>query len=335
MVACSAALVALLLLAAATAKPLWRIYRAWRYPPEYRLVIYDVQDLCGTPPDICSGLPIEPAPVVRGLAPSEEDPRPPGAAAEVVEAVRRCAGPDGWLARGTSLAERQGKLVVVHTSAVHRKISDCLAGMRNEASRSVEVEAVFLKGAGLAALLTGRRTGPEARWTTEEVSGLLAAAGRHGIPAVRPSHAAYLGGGWSRDLKEPAVRCVNRGVQRLTSIESYRFPDGPDGREEFVNTGFALEIRPIFPGAGPEVELHMRASHCALLPAGAGALGDGGSGGRRLDERDLRAQLTVTEPGWVALVLNAPGAGSPPEPVLVLVGVRPAAEAPEEERKLL
>lgn len=330
MLALSAALVMVLLSVTFTARPIYRRYRAWRYPPEYRMIIYDVQDLVLSPPDFCDPSLNDPSPpaVRLGLAPSPHASWPRLTAADLLKAIRERIGPGNWPKDETVIEERNGKLVIVQTQEAHREISALLNEARAQYRQSVEIEALFVKGPGLGKLLDEQEIAPGEPLAPGRARELAAAARARDAQVIRPRD-FHLEHASPRRMKAPRVRCFNRQVLRLTAVQTRDYlPAGGEPAKRVV-TGFALDARPVFSRGGNEVRLHLRPAYCAPLPSEAGMPSI-----PALDERRLWTAVTLPGGGWTALLLETVDTGGGElDPVLVLVGARCLASEPFERRR--
>ncbi len=334
MAGASLLLAGLLLGAAAAAWPLYVRYRAWRYPPEYSMRIYDARDFIVPRPNLCGGewLPLEP--VIRGAPPTLDESWPQVLPPFLEDVVKQDTGLDNWQNRQASIQERNGQFVVFQLPDMHDRVARAIEKLRREAQREVSVEAVFLKGPALPGLLAEAKVVPGQVLPAGTARALIASAARNGIQAVRPTRVGDLCVYTAKELKEATVRCSNGRPRRLSALETRDLPGVPEGRSEQVHTGFVLDIQPAFPGPGPTVDLQLRASYCALLSETPAA-----DGLRPLDERSLQLGVTVPAEGWAVLILPsacAPAAGpGASDPVVVLVGVRPTTGKPDEKRRRL
>jgi len=327
-------LAGLLLGAAAAARPLYARYRAWRYPPEYSMRIYDVRDFIVLRPNLCNGGWLQLEPIVRGAPPTLDESWPQALPLFLEDAVKQDTGLDNWQNRQASIQERSGQLVVFQLPDMHDRVVRAIEKLRREAQREVSVEAVFLKGPALTGLLADAKIASGQVLPASTARALIAAAAMNGMQPVRPARVADLRVYTPKELKEATVRCSNGRPRRLSALETRDLPGVPGGKSEQVHAGFVLDIQPAFPGPGPTVDLELRASYCALLSETPAA-----DGLRPLDERSLQLGVTVPAEGWAVLILPsacAPAAGpGTSEPVVVLVGVRPTTDKPDEKRRRL
>ncbi|HOX08266.1 MAG TPA: hypothetical protein PK280_17865 [Planctomycetota bacterium] len=115
--------------------------------PDVKMIIYDVQDLTLQIPDFPGpetdlsagaggGLPVFAPPPVA----------PTNTAASIRDMITQRVRPESWQpGKGTSIDERNGKLVVVQRPEVHRMISSLLADLRQTQKIMVVVEGRLLK----------------------------------------------------------------------------------------------------------------------------------------------------------------------------------------------
>jgi hypothetical protein len=172
-------------------------------------------------------------------------PAPPAGSAAtggaLCDAIKRTIEPESWGVNNNSITEQSGRLIVVHTEAVHKKIPGVISWMRKQVKRQVAVRALIVP-VGDAAAAQVRRRG-SAEFDPAEVEGLIKAAGARTV--------------------EAEVRCFNTQRVYLSCIQEICEPvllpaNEPDAR--VVRIGWVFDVRPVLGPERKNVSLEVRLS---------------------------------------------------------------------------
>lgn len=200
--------------------------------PKTVLRIYDVRELIYAVPDY-------PGPMVGEISAYAGLPiftQPPPAAminvATLVEMIKRRIDPASWApARGTSIEERSGRMCVVQTPEVHRRIAALLSFVRGRAKLQLSVRCLVVAVDARAA--AGLRKRRSRLLSAQEAGELVKAAGRKGL------------------LASPQLVCLNAQRNHVGALSRLEFVAGLQAsgdravpRVESLMLGTVLDVRP-------------------------------------------------------------------------------------------
>jgi hypothetical protein len=270
----------------------------------FSMLIYDVQDLIENVPDFCT----PPDPLRVGLTPAPWSPA--YSDSELVNEIRTLVGKDAW-SYGKSIEARNGKLVIVQTAAVHKKIRKYLKQLRLSTRYDLELKVQLMTGANFPGLMKRLGLKPGRKFTGKKARKLIALVEKNGGRTTRLPNSV---------LRSRVTGRVS--LRRKHSYLSYYAADGTACRQQF-HTGFDMKVFAAISRDRRLVTAHLRPAYCELLATNKRKTPRGNVEVPVLDERRQDLVVRLSRGGWAALLLESKVKDKRATgPVLVLLATR-------------